>query len=202
MDNIFESLRDISASDIAIRMAIPLQRKGSRLWARCPFHGGGAEHTPSLVFDASGRFYCFACHAAGDAVDFYAMLKQVSLTNAAHSVAEIFSRSVCKQPYIPPPTPPKKILQDTLTVWFSREWSNACDSKHFANDIIDAVQLCADYVIQQSGMETRKAYSACYDNLDFCTALKSLAAAESRLEQLSCVDTRGLLGMMLEEQNV
>ncbi len=44
--------------------------KAGRFW-RCPFHGDGKERGPSFTITPDGKHYkCFACNAAGDAVDF------------------------------------------------------------------------------------------------------------------------------------
>jgi hypothetical protein len=41
--------------------------------ARCPFHGGGEERTPSLHAYGNG-FFCFGCERGGSIIDFGALL--------------------------------------------------------------------------------------------------------------------------------
>lgn len=52
------------------RQHLELQKRGAHLWARCPFHGGGQERTPSFKVDGGGRWYCFACSKGGDVLTF------------------------------------------------------------------------------------------------------------------------------------
>ena len=44
---------------------IALKKKGNKFWGCCPFHN---EKTASFtVSEEKGFFYCFGCHAGGDA---------------------------------------------------------------------------------------------------------------------------------------
>ena len=54
--------------------------------AKCPFHN---DQTPSMSFK-EGRFKCFGCDASGDAIDLVARLKNVSATEAAQKITEVF----------------------------------------------------------------------------------------------------------------
>ena len=54
--------------------------------ARCPFHD---DHTPSLKLDK--RYYCFGCHATGDAIDFVSANLQLSPLEAAKRLATDFN---------------------------------------------------------------------------------------------------------------
>jgi DNA primase len=47
----------------------------------CPFHD---DKNPSLVVrkDSPGRFYCYGCHAHGDAINFVRLLKDYSFKQA------------------------------------------------------------------------------------------------------------------------
>ena len=53
--------------------------------ALCPFH---EDHHPSLKLDR--RYYCFGCHATGDAIDFTARLFGVSQKSAVMKLAQDF----------------------------------------------------------------------------------------------------------------
>jgi len=53
--------------------------------ACCPFHD---DKTPSMKLDE--RYYCFGCHASGDAIDLVAGLFQISKLEAAKQIAEDF----------------------------------------------------------------------------------------------------------------
>ena len=54
--------------------------------ACCPFHD---DHTPSMKLDE--RYYCFGCHATGDAVDFVSAYLQLSPLEAAKRLAADFN---------------------------------------------------------------------------------------------------------------
>ena len=54
--------------------------------ARCPFHD---DHTPSLKLDK--RYYCFGCHATGDAIDFVSTYLKLSPLEAAKRLATDFN---------------------------------------------------------------------------------------------------------------
>jgi DNA primase len=54
-------------------------------WAPCPFH---QERTPSFhVEEAKGRYYCFGCHASGDAINFLCETENMGFMEAVESLA-------------------------------------------------------------------------------------------------------------------
>ena len=76
-----------------IRQEIPIEEVARWLGievlsgkAKCPFHN---DQTPSMSFK-EGRFKCFGCDASGDAIDLVARLKNVSATEAAQKITEVF----------------------------------------------------------------------------------------------------------------
>ena len=65
---------------------VPLRRKGARYWGCCPFH---QEKTPSFsVVPAEGFFYCFGCHAGGDAFKFISLMEHITPFEAILRQAE------------------------------------------------------------------------------------------------------------------
>ena len=55
------------------------------LWAPCPFHH---EKTASFhVMDRDGYYYCFGCHAKGDAISFVRETENVSFMEAVKILA-------------------------------------------------------------------------------------------------------------------
>ena len=84
MESIFDKCRSISAADVARAAGIPLRRRGDREWCCCPIH---REKTASCCFFPNGRWYCFGCHAGGDAVEMYVALNGGSKLDAAHALA-------------------------------------------------------------------------------------------------------------------
>ena len=65
---------------------VPLKRKGGRYWGCCPFHN---EKTASFsVVPDDGFFYCFGCHAGGDAFKFISLIEHITWFEAVKRQAE------------------------------------------------------------------------------------------------------------------
>ena len=65
---------------------VSLKRKGNRYWGCCPFHN---EKTASFsVVPAEGFFYCFGCHAGGDAFKFISLMEHITPFEAIKRQAE------------------------------------------------------------------------------------------------------------------
>ena len=79
----FQKIRhEIPIEEVARWLGIEVQNGK----ARCPFHN---DQTPSMSFK-EGRFKCFGCDASGDAIDLVARLKNLSTTEAAQKITEVF----------------------------------------------------------------------------------------------------------------
>lgn len=65
---------------------VPLEKKGQKFWACCPFH---AERTPSFAVDAiRGSWYCFgACHEGGDVISFEMKINNIDFQEAVKRLA-------------------------------------------------------------------------------------------------------------------
>jgi DNA primase len=77
----------ISRTDIVevINSRVPLKRKGKEYTACCPFHN---EKTPSFTVSESKQFYyCFGCHAKGNAIGFLMDYEHMSYVDAIESLA-------------------------------------------------------------------------------------------------------------------
>ncbi|MBR3652357.1 MAG: hypothetical protein IKN60_00205 [Bacteroidales bacterium] len=72
----------VTARQAAETYGLTVRRSGM---ARCPFHD---DKTPSLKLDE--RYYCFGCHATGDAIDFTANFFHIGLREAAEKLAADF----------------------------------------------------------------------------------------------------------------
>lgn len=82
---LFDALRErASARDVLTLAGVPVIERGRRGWARCPLHG---EKTASLCVYEDGCFYCFGCHAHGDAVTLYGALYDLTPGEAARELA-------------------------------------------------------------------------------------------------------------------
>ncbi len=89
---IFEIVKEnVNLREAAELYGIDVNRYSKAL---CPFHN---DRHPSL-YVADDHYYCFACGAHGDVIDFVSKLFQLSLYDAARKLAADFHLS----PYKPP----------------------------------------------------------------------------------------------------
>ena len=83
--NIFREVKGrATARQVAERYGLKVRRNGM---ACCPFH---KDKHPSMKIDRN--YYCFACGAKGDAVNYVAVLFGLSQFEAAKKINEDFSR--------------------------------------------------------------------------------------------------------------
>ncbi|MHC4339631.1 MAG: DNA primase [Planctomycetota bacterium] len=84
-EEVIQSVQDaVDIVDIISRF-VTLKRSGSSYKGLCPFH---EEKTPSFsVFPSSGRFKCFGCGEAGDAVAFLMRRNNLSFRDALEELA-------------------------------------------------------------------------------------------------------------------
>ena len=67
---------------------IPVVTRSGRNWAKCPFHGGGNERTPSFAInDKDGFYHCFGCGESGDMFTFVEKMDHVSFNEAVEILA-------------------------------------------------------------------------------------------------------------------
>lgn len=74
-------------NDIAdvIASYVPLQKKGKRHWACCPFH---QEKTPSFSVDSQKQLYhCFGCKASGNVISFVMAMDRLDFVDAVKQLA-------------------------------------------------------------------------------------------------------------------
>jgi DNA primase len=76
---------------------VKLKKRGRKYEGLCPFH---EEKTPSFSIDPEkGLFYCFGCHAGGDAIKFVMELERLSFPEAVERLARQFGV------HLPPASP-------------------------------------------------------------------------------------------------
>lgn len=81
--NIFREVKErVTARQVAERYGLKASRNGM---ACCPFH---KDKHPSMKIDQN--YYCFACGAKGDAVNYVAMQFGLSQFKAAKKINEVF----------------------------------------------------------------------------------------------------------------
>ena len=63
-----------------------LERRGADWWGCCPFHN---EKSPSFHVEPDKNFYyCFGCHAKGDAISFIMEMEKISYPDAVIQLAK------------------------------------------------------------------------------------------------------------------
>ena len=96
--NLFQNVKyGVNCREAAERYGVSVNRQGKAL---CPFHN---DRNPSLLV-ADDHYYCFACGAHGDVIDFAANFFALPLYEAAQRLAADFGIDTDR-----PPT--KKILE-------------------------------------------------------------------------------------------
>lgn len=66
---------------------VQLKKHGRYYMASCPFHG--PERTPSFaVSPEKGFYYCFGCHASGDAITFIEKIENLTFSEAVERLAQ------------------------------------------------------------------------------------------------------------------
>jgi hypothetical protein len=66
-----------------VSASVPLKRRGRDFWGCCPFHQ--PDKTGSFkvgTYRGKERFYCFGCHARGDAIDWIMLTQRVDFKDA------------------------------------------------------------------------------------------------------------------------
>ena len=85
--NIFQEMKErVTARQVAERYGLKVSRNGM---ARCPFHN---DKHPSMKIDQN--YYCFACGAKGDAVNYVAVLFGLSQFETAKKINDDFSLGI------------------------------------------------------------------------------------------------------------
>jgi DNA primase len=79
-------IRDSVDLVVLISEYIPLRRQGARYVGLCPFH---TEKSPSFgVSRGKNFYYCFGCHASGDAISFLRHVEGLGFPEALEKLAE------------------------------------------------------------------------------------------------------------------
>jgi len=84
---------------------VKLKKRGRKYEGLCPFH---EEKTPSFSIDPDkGLYYCFGCHAGGDAINFVMQLERLSFPEAVERLARQFGV------HLPPASPDARRRRQT-----------------------------------------------------------------------------------------
>jgi DNA primase len=81
-----EQLKEKNDIETVVGGYVKLERKGGKLWGRCPFHN---EKTPSFTVNGEGQFYhCFGCGAGGDVIRFIQEIESLQFMDAVKFLCE------------------------------------------------------------------------------------------------------------------
>lgn len=64
---------------------VPLEKKGNKYWACCPFH---REKTPSFTVNPDGFYKCFGCGESGDVIKFVQSYENMDFSDAVAALAK------------------------------------------------------------------------------------------------------------------
>lgn len=187
--NVFELLRDVSCVDAAQALGLQLARKGSKHWCLCPLHSD--RKAPSMaIYEGGGGWYCYGCHAGGDAVKLYELVLGMEPINAAYALAHALGirvpdRNEAQQEWQPSPEAARRAALREARQWFNAYYGQIADVGHAA--FAAASRRCPDprRVVQRpDGSDPR---DALWDDKDFLQAVRLLAAAEETLDNLDAI---------------
>jgi len=86
MDAFVAAVKDRTDILHVVQAYVPLKARGGRYWGLCPFHH---EKTPSFsVVPEKGFYYCFGCHAGGNAFNFLSKIENITYFEAIKMQAE------------------------------------------------------------------------------------------------------------------
>ncbi len=100
--------------DVIEEEGVPLRKEGANLVARCPFHP--SDDTPSFtVYPRTQTYFCFACQAWGDAIDFVKRAHNLTFREAV-AYLEGHAPTAPRPPALLTPPPTQAITGDHLKI--------------------------------------------------------------------------------------
>ncbi len=167
MASLIQQAKQIPASTIAEQQGIFLKKRGSRYWACCPLH---TEKHASMCFYPNGSWHCFSCEAGGDSVALLAILKHISMNDAA--------KEICDQDH---PSAAAPVIRNPY-VWKNRR------VKQLKNTIKQADEYTGQYSVETADQA--------WDDPIFRAAILAKAQANCEIDDLYDADERELKHMM------
>ena len=177
--NIFKSVKEaVSVMDAASFYGIKVNRSGLCI---CPFHN---DKTPSMKVDI--RYYCFACGATGDVIDFVSKLFGLSAYDAAKKIASDFNINTTNPIQANNSKGPDALSLDKVIIQRKNEYQLI---RAFDAYVLDALFSLHQY--KEKLMTFKRDYApASIDELDTCSplfeeALKNLSKIDWMIEELT-----------------
>ena len=187
---VFEAARQADCVQAAEKLGIRTRGSGGKAYACCLFH---AEKTPSLcLYPDSGGFYCFGCHAHGDAIALYAQALSLSPLEAAKRVCADFGYDYDQRRKRGSSLPGKAPALNVRTL--AKRLDDWREEKVRA---LLEIQRAAEARMEQ--IEESKDYTAAAEDETWRTALVEKCAAQERIALLDSLSLPELLQEMKEE---
>jgi len=187
---VFEAARQADCVQAAEKLGIRTRSSGGKAYACCLFH---AEKTPSLcLYPGNGGFYCFGCHAHGDAIALYARALSLSPQEAAKRVCADFGfgydRRGKRGPSLPGKAPAlnMRTLAKRLDDWREEKVRALLEIQRAAEARMERIEEGMDYI-------------AAAEDETWRTALVEKCAAQERIALLDSLSLPELLQEMKEE---
>ena len=192
---VFEAARQADCVQAAEKLGIRTRRSGGKAYACCLFH---AERTPSLcLYPDSGGFYCFGCHAHGDAVALYTQALSLSPLEAAKRVCADFGydydRRRKRGSSLPGKAPALNVrtLAAKLDDWREEKVRALLEIQRVAEARMEHIEV--QFVARGLG------FSAAAEDETWRAALVEKCAAQERIALLDSLSLPELLREMKEE---
>ena len=192
---VFDAARQADCIQVAEKLGIRTRRSGGKAYACCLFH---AERTPSLcLYPDSGGFYCFGCHAHGDAVALYAQALSLSPLEAAKRVCAdfgfVYDRRRKRGSSLPGKAPALNVrtLAAKLDAWREEKVRALLEIQRAAEARMEQIE--ARFVAR--GLD----FAAAAEDETWRAALVEKCAAQERIALLDSLSLPELLQEMKEE---
>ncbi len=99
LDEFIERVNERTDIYSVVSRYVTLTQKSGRYWGRCPFHN---EKTASFsVSPDKGLFYCFGCHAGGNAFKFLSLIENITYFEAVKLQAQRLGMDLPTRKYSP-----------------------------------------------------------------------------------------------------
>ncbi|MBM4186522.1 MAG: DNA primase [Gemmatimonadetes bacterium] len=128
-DDVIEQVRDAADLVELIGESVQLKRTGADWRGPCPFHGG--THRNFAVVPKKGLYYCYVCHAAGDAFTYLMKRYGMDYPTAVREVARRVGITIPDRAAARESPDPREHLFSAMAVaqeWFATRLREAPDA--------------------------------------------------------------------------
>lgn len=187
MSALFDALRACSCIDAAQCLGIPLKRVTStKAWALCPLHGETGH--PSMMLTHDDGWYCFGCHAGGDAVRLYESYLGLDAIDAARQLAKDMGYDI-----------DDSYQSDTIYVNPRHLRDALAERRKVLIKSVSEAYMDADDAIRR--LEMRLGREKAMDDARFAKLLEQREKLEMKLELLQDASDEEMLQILEEAEN-